>query len=351
MGARSGGCNLRPALTILDPGFAATIQDRGRVGWQRFGVPVSGALDPEALAAANILVGNAPGTATIEAMGAGLRLRVDADSATLALAGCAAPFRIESAGRVLSASPLRGITVHRGDVLRFPPPKNGAVYYIAAAGGFDIPPVLGSRSTYARASLGGIEGRTLRAGDAIPLLRDAAPVAPTLLLDASFEAPKSIRVMRGPNADYFTERAFEALAGAPYTVSPASDRMGLRFKGEALDRLNSGEIPSQGTTAGALQVPPDGQPILLLADRQTTGGYPRIATVIGADIAAAGRLAPGMAVRFIEVGREEALAALKARAEWLAALPSRLRAAPQDALTSERLLGENLIGGVTAGEM
>ncbi|ADP69424.1 urea amidolyase related protein [Rhodomicrobium vannielii ATCC 17100] len=341
---------MRPALTIVDPGFAATIQDRGRVGWQRFGVPVSGALDPEALAAANILAGNTPESAAIEVMGAGLRLRVHAEGVTLAVAGCAARLRIERAGAAVSVAPLRSFTAHRGEVLRFPPPKNGAVYYIAAAGGFDIPAVLGSRSTYMRARLGGIEGRALRAGDMIPLMREAAPGTPSLHLDASFDAPKSLRIMRGPNADYFAASAFEALLGGAYTVTPASDRMGLRLDGKPLDRAKPGEVPSQGTTAGALQVPPDGQPILLLADRQTTGGYPRIATVIGADIAAAGRLVAGMAVRFAEVGREEAVAALKARTEWLAALPSRLKPVPDSALTAERLLGENLIGGVTAGE-
>ncbi|MBT3070799.1 biotin-dependent carboxyltransferase family protein [Rhodomicrobium sp. Az07] len=342
---------MRPALTIVEPGFAATIQDRGREGWQRFGVPVSGALDPEALAAANILAGNAPDSAAIEVMGAGLRLRVDAESVTLAVAGCAAPVRIERERAPSSAEPLRSFMAHRGEVLRFPPPKNGAVYYIAAAGGFAISAVLGSRSTYTRARLGGIEGRVLRAGDAIALMRGTAPGAPPLLLDARFDAPEKLRVMRGPNADYFTERAFDSLLGAAYTVAPASDRMGLRLEGTALDRAKPGEVSPQGTTAGALQVPPDGQPILLLPDRQTTGGYPRIATVIGADIAAAGRLAAGMAVRFAEVGREEAVAVLKARAEWLAALASCLRPAPDHAITAERLLGENLIGGVTSGEI
>jgi len=340
---------MRPALTVLDPGFAATLQDRGRIGWQRFGVPISGALDAESLAAANVLVGNAPDIAAIEVMGAGLRLRVDAESATLAVAGAAAPVRIETGDAAHSAQPWRSFTVHRGDVLRFPPPKNGAVYYIAAAGGFDVPAVFGSRSTYLRARRGGFEGRALRAGDALPLVRAAAD-APQLVLDARLDAPKVLRVMRGPNADYFADAAFEALLGGAYTVATASDRMGLRLEGAPLDREKPGELPSQGTTAGALQVPPDGQPILLLADRQTTGGYPRIATVIGADMAAAGRLQAGMAMRFAEVGREEAVTALKARAEWLAALPSRVRPAPQAAPLAERLLGENLIGGVTSGE-
>ncbi len=340
---------MNASLHVLDPGLSAAFQDLGREGYQRFGVPVSGALDAVSLQAANILVGNAPGEAALEVLGSGLALRVSADSVALAVAGAAASFAIETGQTVVRVPPLQGATARRGDVLRFPPPKNGAVFYVAAAGGFDLPTVLGGASTYRRASLGGFRGRALIAGDEPPLRLPAAPGGGAFSLDVGLAAPKILRVMRGPNADWFTPRAFETLLASAYEVAPASDRMGLRLQGPPLERAIDGELASQGTTAGGMQVPADGQPILLLADRQTTGGYPRIATVIGADIAAAGRLAAGMSVRFAEVGREEAVAALKAQREWLASLPSLLRPFAGSALSPERLLGANLIGGVTSG--
>jgi 5-oxoprolinase (ATP-hydrolysing) subunit C len=335
-------------LHVADPGLAASFQDCGREGFQRFGVPVSGALDAVSLQIANALAGNAPGEAAIEVLGSGLALRVCADSVTVATAGAAGAFVIEAAQASVRVPAFQSATARRGDLLRFPPPRDGAVFYIAAAGGFDLPSVLGSASTYRRASLGGYRGRALAVGDDLPLRWERARESSAVYLNVSVPAPRALRVVRGPNLEFFTPRAFETLFASAYTIAPASDRMGLRLRGALLDRAIEGELASQGTTAGALQVPADGQPILLLADRQTTGGYPRIATVIGADLAAAGRLGAGMSVRLEEVSREEAVAALKAHREWLSSLPSLLKPA-QGALSAERLLGANLIGGVTAG--
>ncbi len=337
------------SLQVVEPGFAATFQDLGREGFQRFGVPVSGALDAESLQVANAIAGNAQGEAAIEVMGAGLALRVCADGVTLAVAGAAAPFTIETAEAARRVPPFQSATARRSDIFRFPPPRDGAVFYVAAVGGFDLPRVLGGASTYRRASLGGFKGRALAAGDYLPLRLAAAPERGPVCLDANVAAPKVLRVMRGPNADWFMPRAFETLLASAYTIAPDSDRMGLRLAGPPLERVLAGELASQGTTAGGMQVPADGQPILLLADRQTTGGYPRIATVIGAGMAAAGRLAAGMSVRFAEVSRDEAVAALKAQREWLASLPWRVRATADGALSPERLLRANLIGGVTSG--
>jgi biotin-dependent carboxylase-like uncharacterized protein len=335
-------------LRILDPGVASTVQDCGRPGYQRFGVPVSGAVDTVSLAVANSLAGNPPCTGAIEVMGTGLAFRVEADAVTVALAGSAAPFAIENARAKVWIAPFRSVVARRDDVVRFLPPKNGAVIYIAVTGGFDLPPALGSVSTYRRAVLGGFRGRPLAAGDILPLcLPDAARSPVRIELDIS--PPPVLRVMRGPNDDYFTAAAFEALLSTDYTVSPSSDRMGLRLKGAPLDRCIQKELPSQATTAGALQVTPDGQPILLLADRQTTGGYPRIATVIGADMPAAGRLTAGITLRFQEVEREEAIRALEAQTKWLSSLGSLLKPAPTDELTVEHLLTKNLIDGVTTG--
>jgi 5-oxoprolinase (ATP-hydrolysing) subunit C len=340
---------MKPALRIIEPGIAASLQDCGRFGLQRYGVPVSGALDAESLTAANIAAGNPARFAAIEILGAGLAFEVEADSATLALAGMAAGLTITSGNAAPARYPaMRSIGVRRGDNVRIPAPAGGPAAYLAVEGGFDIAPVLGSCSTYRRASLGGFHGRTLQAGDRIPLRFPSSSRA-AVRLPLSVKAPQSLRVMRGPNAGYFTPAAFEALFTSAYTVEPASDRMGLRLEGGRLERAITAELPSQATTAGALQVPPDGRPILLLADRQTVGGYPRIATVIGADIAAAGRLGAGMSIRFEEVGREQAVRLLKQQREWLASLPAKLEPADGEPLTAEQLLSANLIGGVTSG--
>ncbi len=339
---------MKPALRILEPGLAASLQDCGRPGYQRFGVPVSGALDSVSLTIANILAGNPPGTAAIELLGAGLAFAVEADSVTLALAGMAPGLILESEQAPIRVPALQSVNARRGDTVRILAPKGGSVSYLSVEGGFDIPPALGSRSTYRRAGLGGYEGGPLHAGARLPLCLVSSTRAP-VRLKIEVRPPDVLRVMRGPNTAYFTPPAFEALTGSVYTVTAASDRMGLRLQGPALERAMEGEMTTQATTAGALQVPADGQPILLLADRQTAGGYPRIATVIGADIAAAGRLAAGMSLRFEEVNREEALRLLSEQRAWLAALPAALEPAGAAALTPEYLLSRNLIGGVTAG--
>ena len=339
---------MKPALRILEAGLAATLQDCGRRGLQRFGVPVSGALDAVSLSIANILVRNPPCSAAIEIMGGGLALEVEAPGVMLALAGTAAPFVLQSGSAAERVPPFRSVTARRGAVVRIAPPKDGAVCYLAVHGGFDIAPALGSLSTYRRAALGGYLGRALGPGDRLPLCC-ASPDGPALSLDVDIEAPAVLRIMPGPNAHFFRAEAFETLFASAYTAGAASDRMGLRLHGPPLARAIEGELPPQGTVAGACQVPADGQPILLLADRQTTGGYPVIASVIGADIAAAGRIAAGMSVRFKQVSREEALRRLEAQKAWLASLPASLKPAPPDALSTEHLLSRNLIGGVTAG--
>ncbi len=333
-------------LRVLEVGTASTLQDGGRWGYQRFGMPVAGALDDVSRHIANALVGNDPATAAIEVAVTGLAFAVEADSIIASVAGLVKPFDLERAGIRSRVPAYRTFAAVRGDILRFSPPAGGAVFYIAVAGGFAVDPMLGSRSTYRRAAVGGFEGRALLPGDRLPLHGDQTD-RPVYSYEPPVKSPEALRFLRGPNVDAFASSAFETLVTAPYTVSGASDRMGLRLNGAALERANKTELPPQGTTAGALQVPPDGLPILLLSDRQTTGGYPRIGTVISADIAAAGRLTPGMPIRFHEVTRDEALLALKGHRDWLQVLASSLRPLPPDLFSSSRLLGENLIGGVT----
>ena len=230
------------SLRVIEPGVAATLQDCGREGYQRFGVPVSGALDRVSLAIANILVGNAPHEAALEVLAAGLTVMVCAECVTLAVAGMADPFVLETAQAVLRIPSFQSITARRGEIVRFPPPKEGAVFYVAAAGGFDIPSAFGSRSTYRRAALGGFHGRALQAGDDLPLRLPDASAREPLSLDVSLSAPDVLRVMRGPNAEYFKPSAFETLLTSAYTIAPASDRMGLRLQGAVLGACHRGRV-------------------------------------------------------------------------------------------------------------
>ncbi len=189
-------------------------------------------------------------------------------------------------------------------------------------GGFDITPVLGSLSTYTRGGIGGIEGRALKAGDAIPLRLPAAPEREEQMLPSlDLAPPKRFRVILGPQDDYFTEAGIATLLGATYTVTPATDRMGMRLDGPKLEHAKGYNIVSDGIAPGSIQVPGNGLPIVLLADRQTTGGYPKIATVISADLPALGRLVPGSKMAFEAVDIEAAEAAARLLAAELAAMP------------------------------
>ena len=347
VGLRRAGRGRERLAWVVEPGLAATLQDSGREGYQRFGVPVSGALDRVSLAIANILVGNAPHEAALEVLAAGLTVMVCAECVTLAVAGTADPFVLETAHALLRNSPFRSVTARRGDIVRFPPRRGALSFTLRQREASIFLPLSEQIHLSARRAR-----RLPRTG--APGWRRSAPSPSRRLRPGSFIArcePLCAAVARHarPNAEYFKPSAFETLLTTAYAIAPASDRMGLRLQGGALEHATESELPSQGTTAGGLQVPSDGQPILLLADRQTTGGYPRIATVIAADIAAAGRLSAGMKIRFQDVSREEAVHLLKVQRKWLASLPSLLKPVPAATLSAEHLLSSNLVGGVTAG--
>lgn len=318
-------------LRIIDPGFRTTVQDLGRTGWQRFGVPVSGALDATALRAANLMVGNAPDMAALEIALTGPVFEVAADGVRIAVAGSG--MAIEVAGRGMVAAqhtvpPFCTATLARGERVRVAASREAAVGYLAVAGGFAVPMVLGSRATTMRAWLGGFGGRALSAGDLLPLARGLPPdgeeqVGPSLDL----ARPDRLRVMVDAEGRDFSAAALAAFLNGTYTVTAAADRMGLRLAGPQVPPLRPGEALSEGLAPGAIQIPGDGQPILLLADRQTTGGYPRVAHVIAADLAAAGRLRPGDVVRFVAVDVAAAAAARRARAAELARFVAGIRAA------------------------
>ena len=279
------------ALTVLVPGPLATVQDRGRAGWAGIGVTASGAADRAAHDLANRLVGNSPEAATVEATAGGLRLRAEA-SVLVAVTG--APVGLHVDGRpVPFNAPL---SLRPGQVLSLGQPGVGLRSYVAVRGGVDVRPVLGSRSTD---TLSGLGPEPLTAGDRLPVgcllagepLIDVAPVAPP-------SSEPLLRVHPGPRRDWLDPAAWTALTRDEWTVSAHSDRVGLRLAGPRLDRARDGELPSEGLVPGAVQVPPDGAPVLFLADHPVTGGYPVLAVVVTADLPAAGQLRPGDRVRF-----------------------------------------------------
>ena len=340
---------MTPALRILKPGLLTTVQDLGRVGHQRLGVPVGGALDPVSMRAANALVGNAPGAGVLEAACMGPTFAIEADDVRLSFVGATAAIDVladaaASSGTRIDA--MRSIRLQRGQVVRIGALTDGAVLYIAVEGGFDSA-VTGSVSTYIRGGLGGWQGRAMVAGDEIPLCRASASDREERRLEGLDLTPqKRFRVIAGPQNDYFSDRDIAAFFDSEYTVS-ASDRMGMRLSGRQLDHARGYNITSDGIAPGSIQVPGNGQPIVVLADRQTTGGYPKIATVVSADLPALGRLRIGAKIGFEPVTHE---AALDLRRELLAKLDSideRIvpirRAAPDVAAT---LLAHNLISGV-----
>ncbi len=276
---------------MLAPGPLATVQDDGRPGWASIGVTRSGAADREAAALAGRLVGNAPSAAGLEVTAGGLRVRA---GRTLLVAVTGAPAPVTVDGRPAPfAAPL---TLRPGQVLGLGVPPVGLRSYLAVRGGVDVAPVLGSRSTDI---LSGLGPAPLRAGDELPVgdllgeepFVDVAPV----------RAPSSrpvLRVLPGPRRDWLAPAAWTSLTGEGWTVTSDSDRVGLRLDGPRLERARQDELPSEGLVPGAVQVPPDGAPVLFLVDHPVTGGYPVLAVVATADLPAVAQLRPGDIVRF-----------------------------------------------------
>jgi KipI family sensor histidine kinase inhibitor len=300
-------------LTVVRPGLLTTIQDGGRWGHQAAGVPVAGVLDMTEARRANALVGNDGNAAVLEVTLFGPELRFETD-VTFAVCGADLGATLDARPQSLNAV-VRG---RAGAVLGFGQRRNGGRAYVAFGGGIDVPVVLGSRSTHARSAMGGLDGRPLRAGDHLALgtTRAAAPAdedaqSPSVALQTGGQ-PVSLRVLPGPQRDWFDDAAFEVMEQSTFTVHPQSDRMGLRLSSATpIPRRSPDEMISDATFAGALQVPASGEPILLLADRPTTGGYPQIAVVISADLGLAGQLMPGDRVRFETCSMQTARAALR----------------------------------------
>jgi biotin-dependent carboxylase-like uncharacterized protein len=288
-------------LTVLRPGPLALLQDAGRIGHAADGVGRSGAADRASHARANRLVGNAPGAVAIEVTFGGLAVRAERDL-TLAVTGAPAPADIDGE----PAGHDRVITLRQGQTLRLKPPRTGLRSYLAVAGGIEVPLVLGSASTD---TLSGLGPAPLAAGDALPVgvgqPSGAAELPESTEIGATLTA---LRVWIGPRDDWFIEPA--ALSAGEWQVSPHSNRVGLRLDRAdpdqpALQRRRDEEMPSEGMVLGAIQVPPSGQPVLLLADHPVTGGYPVVAVVLDDDIDRAAQLRPGQRLRFVQTRRDQ----------------------------------------------
>jgi antagonist of KipI len=318
--SRGGGWSAgrNSGVGVIAPGLQTTVQDLGRWGYQAIGVAVAGPMDPFAHRLANALVGNPRTSATLEATLAGPTLQFF-DRRSVAVTG--ASFEL-----LLDDTPIEPCVPHQvdaGSVLRFGARRSGARAYIGVSGGFDVPQILGSRATHLPTNTGGLHGRALRRGDRIPLgpVAYMAARATTVGNDRpEVSMPIDVRVLPGPQHDRFVSTALETLFAAPYEVTLESDRMGYRLAGAPLKHRASADIISDATPLGSLQVPGSGQPLLLMADRQTAGGYPKLATVISADIGLAGQAAPGDRLRFRVCTRAEAIGALIARERPLLAL-------------------------------
>jgi antagonist of KipI len=296
------------SLTVVRAGMLSTVQDLGRWGSQAHGVPVAGPMDLYSHKAANLLVGNSEDAAAIEVTLIGPALSTDAD-VVCAVAGAHFELLIDGQHVAVHAR----FVLPAGRTLRFGNRLAGARATLAVRGGIDVPPLFGSRSTSIISRMGPFGGRPLAAGDVLTTGDDsgantsrATPLPPRVPRGGA-----RVRVVRGPHDDLFTPAARETLERARYVVTPQSNRMGYRLEGAPLRHMGSADILSDATPIGSLQVPSSGQPILLMADRQTTGGYAKIATVITADLPLAGQLAPGDWIEFSAVGRADALDALK----------------------------------------
>ena len=280
-------------LEVVDGGLLTTIQDAGRPGLAHLGVPPSGFLDAPAARLANRLVGNDEDAALMETTGSGPTLRLHGEGVVVAITGAPASLRVDRQPVDHHASFL----LRAGQTLTVGRPTSGLRSYLAVRGGIGVDPVLGSRSTDLISGLG---PPVLRAGQHLPV--DDATAGPVPAADGmAFPAVVSepvITVDPGPSDDWFAPEALQLLGSAAWTVDPASSRVGLRLAGPPLLRRRSGELPPEGMVTGSLQVPPNGLPVLLLADHPTTGGYPVIAVALDADLHHAAQAAPGTTVRF-----------------------------------------------------
>ena len=337
------------ALKVVRPGLFDTVQDFGRIGFMALGMPTAGAMDRVALSLANALVGNPLGTAGIEIGVMGPDLLVEADSVRIALVGPLSASLIE--GPDAAPKPLdsdRSHLLKRGQILKVGMIEGSSTAYLAVAGGLALPVFMGSLSTYSRAGVGGFDGRKLAAGDLLPVAKEQAPLGNERKLGAPFDyGTGPIRVIWGPQDDYFSAKGRKTFIESEYKVSKEADRMGIRLDGPVIEHSKGADIISDGIGPGAIQVPGAGLPIVLLGDRQTVGGYSKIATVASVDLPRFGRLLPGQTVRFTAIDVAEAEAFRREQETRLARAISGFQTArPPGGIDLAKLYEENLIDGV-----
>ena len=338
-----------PVLRVETPGLFTTVQDRGRIGFRNIGVPTSGVLDAQACALANALVGNATDAAVLECLGAAPALVAEDGPVRVALWGSAARALVTQADGTARPLPAgQSVTLAPGDRLAIGPLRDTFCLTIAVEGGFDVPPVLGSRSTYVRGGFGGLSGRPLRAGDLVPAGSAATGRSERRLAFADGdEQDRPVRIVLGPQQDAFTPEGVAAFLCGPYALTNNADRMGFRFEGPKITHRAGPDIVSDGAVAGSIQVPGSGQPIVLLADGQSVGGYTKIATVISADLPRLVRRRPGQPVRFMAVSQAEAEQLAR---EAALAMQGRVATIEDvvEGLDVQALYDRNLVSGVTA---
>ncbi len=342
------------ALRIRACGPLTSLQDAGRPGWQRFGVSTSGAMDRLALAAANAIVGNPPGAGAVELALAGGAFTAEDGPVRAAVTGAPCPVSVDGRG----VAPGTSVLVRPGETLEIGAMREGVYAYLAAAGGFDAAPALGSVSLHPRARIGGVDGRACRPGDRLgaagrpgldPSSDSSLDLSLELALDLSrdpwlLDPDAPLRVVLGPQDDHFTRDGVATFLGGAYRVTAEADRMGYRLSGPRVEHREGFNIVSDGIVSGSVQVPGSGEPIVMMADRQTTGGYPKIATVISADLRVLAQRRPGSPVRFRAVPVEEAQAIARERAALIAGLPTALRPGRRGPPSTEELLALNLAG-------
>lgn len=315
-------------VKFLNGGFLTTIQDMGRVGYQESGMSVSGVMDQRSAALSNILVGNDENEGVLEITLMGPMMEITADN-IIAVTGA-------NLGPKLNGKDLpmyQAVPVHKGDSISFAGMVSGSRAYVAFAGGLDVPLIMGSKSTNLKSRVGGFEGRKLGAGDEIAFT-DPKTTLPNMYLrkvkaDDFTPTEQVLRVVMGPQDDYFTEQGINTFLSETYTFTNESDRMGCRCEGEVIEHKNGGDIITDGIAFGAIQVPSHGKPIIMMADHQTTGGYTKIASVISVDLPKVAQSRPGYKVKFKKVSIEEAQQLYTAQVEEFKALKEKLSKAPE----------------------
>jgi biotin-dependent carboxylase-like uncharacterized protein len=303
---------------VIEPGILTTIQDMGRYGFSQFGVPPSGVLDTFSLRVGNLLVGNREREACLEITLMGLKIKVLKEVVIAITGGDLSP--------TLNEEPLEMWRTHllvEGDVITFKKVRAGCRAYLAVSGGFVVPKIMGSSSTYLSGNFGGLEGRKLRRGDILYSLNILPPLNKLGLRFPSdwilsLDKKVPLRVIPGPQNHHFTEKGFQTFCSSSYQVTPQCDRMGVRLEGPKIERRSDVEesIISEGLISGAIQVPGDGKPIIILTEL-VTGGYTKIATIISTDLSKVAQLKPGDQVRFKPISIEEAHDLLKEQEEKL----------------------------------